>query len=466
MPKSQMQTFHQSRQSLREVPESTSQGPALIPDEQSHISSGPTQKDSDAIGLAAFVKISPRKLLLIRAIDAIARPLVLFSKRRHRSRSDESNEVQSILVQEYWNLGDIVMELPFLRNLRMRYPKARIVLLTSPKAAPLLETQGLVDEIIVVRAPWAEHYSRWRKYNPFSPLWIELALTLKRLRTRSFDLAFSARADLRENFILWLLSVRRRVGYSFGGGGFFLTDVVTPDPEQPHFSDRWLRLLKHLGEPILLREPCFHLTEEEERFADEYLTQQGIGKGDFLVGIHAGARSPVRQWGEVNFGVVAERLRTEFPIKVLWFQDPNQKPSIKDGNDFPRPSLPLRQFMAVLSRCRLLICNDSGPMHIATALNVPVVAVFGPTEPAWFGPLGQGNRLVIRPTFWCRPCFDYCIFDKPYCLRSINVESVYETSASALAELMSNASRVPSSDGPVFHVDGALRIFPQEVPRT
>jgi ADP-heptose:LPS heptosyltransferase len=403
---------------------------------------------------------------LIRAIDAIARPLVLFSNLRGRSRSDESNEVRSILVQEYWNLGDIVMELPFLRNLRARYPKARIVLLTGPKTAPLVESQDLVDEIIVVRAPWAEHYSRWRKYNPFSSLWIELALTLKRLRARSFDLAFSARADLRENFILWLLSVRRRVGYSFGGGGVFLTDVVTPDPEHPHFSERWLRLLEHLGEPIRWREPRFHLTEEEEGFADAFLAQRGIGKEDFLVGVHAGARSPVRQWGEANFGAVAERLRTQFPIKILWFQDPNQKPSLRNGNDFARLSLPLRQFMAVLSRCRLLICNDSGPMHIATALKVPVVAVFGPTEPAWFGPLGQGNTLVIRPGFWCRPCFDYCLFDKPYCLRTISVESVYHASASAVASLISKAGQVPSTNGPGFRVEASLGICPQEVPGT
>ena len=80
--------------------------------------------------------------------------------------------------------------------------------------------------------------------------------------------------------------------------------------------------------------------------------------------------------------------------------------------------------MAVLKRCRLFICNDSGPMHISTALGVPVVAVFGPTEPLWFGPLGPDNRIVIQSGFWCRPCFDYCLFDQPYCLRTISVESV------------------------------------------
>ena len=104
--------------------------------------------------------------------------------------------------------------------------------------------------------------------------------------------------------------------------------------------------------------------------------------------------------------------------QVLWFEDGGQTTPARDQDQFIRVSLPLRRFMSVLAQCRMLICNDSGPMHIATALNVPVVAVFGPTEPAWFGPLGQDHHVVIRPEFWCRPCFDYCLFDQPYCSAS------------------------------------------------
>jgi ADP-heptose:LPS heptosyltransferase len=391
---------------------------------------------SNEAALGGLVKISRRKRLLIRAIESIARPLLFLSERLKRSNADTSGEVRNILVLEYWNLGDIVMELPFLRNLRLQYSKARIVLLTSPKAAPLLEHQGLVDEVIVVRVPWAQHYSRWKKYNPFSPLWIELVRTLKLLRAQFFDLAFSARADIRENLIIWLVKARRRVGYGFGGGGVFLTDVVTPDLLHPHFSARWLRLLEHLGKPILVRKPSLHLSQEEERFAEEYLAQQGVLNGEFLVGVHSGARSANRQWGQENFAAVAQRLQAQFPIKILWFQDPQQTLPLQDGDHFLSLSLPLRRFLAVLSRCRLLICNDSGPMHIATALNVPAVVVFGPTEPAWFGPLGQENQVVIRPGFWCRPCFDYCLFDQPYCLRTISTDSVFEASATSLKALL------------------------------
>lgn len=409
-------------------------------------------KDADEAALGLLVKMSARKRRLIRVIDAMARPVVRVLTKLGYCPASVATEVRSILLLEFWNLGDIVMESPFVQNVRINYPNARIVLLTSPKAAPLLENQGLVNQVITLRVPWAQHYSRWRKYNPFSPLWMELLRTLRFLHAQHFDLAFTARADIRENCILWLAKIRRRVGYAFGGGGYFLTDIVTPDLEHPHFAVRWLRLLEHLGRPILVRQPSLIVSREEERVAEQYLAERGIQGQDFLVGIHPGARSVTRQWGEENFAVVAQRLRAQYPVKILWFQDPSQGRCAQGTDDFIPLSLPLRQFMAVLKRCRLFICNDSGPMHISTALGVAVVAVFGPTEPMWFGPLGPDDRIVIQSGFWCRPCFDYCLFDQPYCLRTINGDMVFEAAAEALNSLLVKTKQGATSNGSTFHV--------------
>jgi heptosyltransferase-2 len=390
------------------------------------------RKIADVAALGVLVRIGAGKRLFIRVIEAMLRPIVRLADWLDRSTSATSGQTQRILVVEYWNLGDIIMELPFLQNLRIQYPNAHIVLLTSPKCVPLITDQGLVDEIIVVRVPWAQHYSRWRKYNPFSPSWIEFLRTLAILRAKKFDLAFVARADIRENFILWLANVRRRVGYAFGGGGFMLTDIVTPDLERTHFSNRWLRLLEHLGKPIFTRRPHLSLKQEEKEWAEQFLAEHGVKPRELVIAIHPGARSSIRQWGEEKFIAVAERLIAQFPVRILWFQDPGQTVSAPKPMECVAMSLPLRQFMAVLGRCNMFLCNDSGPMHIATALDVPVVGVFGPTEPAWFGPLGDGHHVVIRPEFWCRPCFDYCMFDQPYCLRLVTVDSVYEAAAETL----------------------------------
>jgi ADP-heptose:LPS heptosyltransferase len=162
-----------------------------------------------------------------------------------------------------------------------------------------------------------------------------------------------------------------------------------------------------------------------------------------------------RQWGEENFVVLAERLRAQYPVKILWFQDPSQVRPAQHTDDFIPLSLPLRQFMAVLKRCRLFICNDSGPMHISTALGVPVVAVFGPTEPLWFGPLGPDNRIVIQSGFWCRPCFDYCLFDQPYCLRTISVESVLNAARGALNALLPKTTQCAIKEKPMCQIKEA-----------
>ncbi len=400
---------------------------------------------ANTAALGVLVKRSTRKRLFIRTLDFFARPVVRGLECLLRLTStDGMGEVKQILVMEYWNLGDIVMLLPFLRSLRIQYPNAYITLLTSPKAAPILEHQGLVDEVVVVRVPWAEHYTRLRKYNPFSLLWVKLLRTFSSLRLQKMDLAFAARADIRDNFILWFVRARQRVGYSFGGGGYFLTDCAVPDLQHPHFSNRWLRLLSAVGKGPIVREPRLQLTSEEETFAKALLTEHGIQNGEFLVGIHPGARSRVRQWGEENFIALAKRLQKEFPIKFIWFRDPGQNVGAEGDIEATSVSLPLRRFMGVLAQCDMLICNDSGPMHIATALEVPVVAIFGPTEPAWFGPLGQHDRVVIQPGFWCRPCFDYCLFDEPYCLRTITVDSVFVAAVEALSRLFAKG-REPRS---------------------
>ena len=419
---------------------------------QPDISTDFDAKHADAAALGVLVKMSVRKRLLIRVIEAILRPLVAGVELVRRLPGNAGGEVFKILVMEYWNLGDLVMLTPFLRSMRIQYPDASITLLTSPNAAPLMEQQGLVDQVLTARVPWTQHYSRWRKYNPFSPGWPELLRMVKFLRAQRFDLAFTARADIRENFIIWLARVGRRVGYGFGGGSFLLTDTVIPDLQHPHFSNRWLRLLEHVGKPALVRQPILRVTPEEEKSAQQYLGERGLHDTEFLIGIHPGARSAVRQWGEENFLTLAQRLQARFPIKIVWFQDPNRIPSVADRNQLRPLSLPLRQFMAVLSRCRLLICNDSGPMHIATALGVPVVAVFGPTESAWFGPLGQENRVVSQPGFWCRPCFDYCLFDQPYCLRTIGVESVFEASVEALNSLLLKTQQSATSNESTLRV--------------
>jgi ADP-heptose:LPS heptosyltransferase len=388
---------------------------------------------------AAMLMMYRRRRLMIRVADALLRPLAWLSRSGPAPKLDQ---VKSILVFEPANLGDIVTLAPFLRSLRARFPQARLAFVGKSSTESFLREQELADELIPIRVPWAEHVSRWRRYNPFSPLWPSFAWSLILLRKRHFDLAFAnGRSDIRHNLALWLTGARRRVGYGYAGGSFLLTDVVLPDLGHPHVTDLTLQFLKHLNIPTVHDGSLLRVSAGDQEFADKILTERGAGPNDLLVGIHAGARKQARQWGEDRFRQVALQIVERFGGKIIWFADPAQPHAVSTGPNIIPVSLPLRQFLAVLSRCRLLVCNDSGPMHMAGGLGVPVVAVFGPTQPEWFGPLGSQHRVVIRGDVWCRPCADHCLFKEPYCLRLIPVEQVME----AVAQVMESLSLASAS---------------------
>ncbi len=379
---------------------------------------------AEATARASFLRMTPRKWRLVRAFEAVLRLLLPIPP---PPRATDSWNVQpaSILVVEYWNLGDLAIAVPFLRNLRRSFPRARISLLVQIGFESFLDGQGIVDEFIPVRVPWAQHFNRWRKYSSFSWHWITLVRTLLALRSRQFDWAFSGRMDVRDNLILWLSGARRRIGYGIGGGGHLLTDRVKPDLSHPHRADIWLHLLEAVGEPPDRELGGFRLIAAEAALARSFLLSRGIPSDAFLIGVHPGARIATRRWGEERFAQIVCRVLSENETHVLWFSEPGHPCEAPPLERCHTVCLNFRTFLAMLSLCRLLVCNDSGPMHLANLLNVPVVAVFGPQRPEWFGPRGPHDRAVIRPEFWCRPCFDYCIFDQPYCLRTISTDEVW-----------------------------------------
>lgn len=350
--------------------------------------------------MAETWRITPGKRIALAAVDLVARPI---SKLFIPSPRGNDEGIWKILVLELWNIGDVVLATTALQALRARYPDAWIALLGKPHADEILRGSGLVDEVITYDFPWTSETDKYQRsrYNRR-----ELKELFRRLREEKYDLTVDCRMDFRSNLVTFATKARRRIGYAFGGGTFLLTDAIPVRPKSEHKVRDWLTLMEALGsrtgssrftsgedgKPLT---PRLTLLPEERQDAAAKLESLGIAPRDLIIAIHAGASHADKRWSVENFAQVADSLAESYGAKILVLVDPEGCGAgipLKNDAIFVRAGL--RDLMALIGSCDLLICNDSAPMHIADALGVPVVAVFTTGNPRWYGPSGKRQRVV------------------------------------------------------------------------
>jgi len=190
---------------------------------------------------------------------------------------------------------------------------------------------------------------------------------------------------------------------------------------------------RYVGAPAEKYTPTLKISKKAQEDAGRFLRARRIPQDAVVIGFHSGARIPIRRWGDERFTEVALGLLRQENLPIVWFSEPGSISNSPSHDRCHSATLDFDSFVAVLSRCQFLVCNDSGPMHLANLLAVPVVAIFGSTNHVWFGPRGPNDRVVIRQEMWCRPCFDYCIFDQPYCLRAIEPQDVLDAATHLLS---------------------------------
>lgn len=348
--------------------------------------------------MAQTWRVTTAKQAAFRVIDAAGSPLrPLLSPRPPRTAP-----VRDILVLEPWFIGDLVLATPILRALGEKFPEARITLLGKQHAVELLEHSGLVDDIIVFDLPWTAS-GPTKKYDPrrYDPAqWKTLS---DQLRKRRFDLTLDARMDLRSNVIAFMTGAPRRIGYGFGGGAFLLTDAIKATPNESHRVVDWMTLMSRLlegsesperAETLAKRlPPLLKVSDQERRTAAETLAANGIENGDTVVTIHGGARDARRRWPLASFAKVGAQLKNQFGAKIVLLLEPGAPAPANDVFDAALRTT-LREMMAVIDRSSLFLCNDSGPMHIADALDVPVVGVFLTGNPVWHRPFRDFQKVV------------------------------------------------------------------------
>ncbi|MBI5642820.1 MAG: glycosyltransferase family 9 protein [Deltaproteobacteria bacterium] len=339
-------------------------------------------------------------------------------------------EIKEILVIRTAYIGDVVMTMPVLKPLKELYPESRITFLTCGGARELLKGNPYVDAVL-------SHDVFW--FYPGSKGFAEF---LKELRSKRYDLVIEARADVRDiMFLAYAAKARYRLSYNVGGGGFLLTHTA-PYPGVKHKVEYHLDLVRHLGAKIDFIEWGLVPAKEELLKADGLLG--GGGLTALKIGIHPGGRKALKSWAPERFASLADRLITELGASVYFSGSPDEKELIDGIQKKMRNKAVnlagkggLRVGMAVIKRLDLFITNDSAPLHLASAMKTPTVAIFGPSKSIETGPYGNLNR-VVEKDYPCRYTCDedVCNFRNfNECMDSITVDDVFNAASRVIGEI-------------------------------
>ena len=337
-----------------------------------------------------------------------------------------------ILVMRYRFIGDTILTVPFLRNLRRAEPDAFIAWVVAPGSAEVVSGIPYVDELIY----WDPVTIHADSRGTHRTLGAKLTF-IRELRSRRFDKVYVLKRSLSSALMAFFTGAPERVGFDTEGRGWLLTTRV-PYRHDRHEVENFLEVLRADDVAVVDDHLEAWLSKDERRFADRFFENAGVVPDEMVIGIHPFTANPLRAWPLDNFTELARQLQERYNARILFFGGPRDVdvlPGIRAALANPPleavGSTTLRETMALLARCRFLVCNDSGIMHLAASLRVPLVALFGPQSPAKFGPWGETCRVVYS-AFLCSPCkqqfFKECTPSgrgRPECLEAVSVDQVF-----------------------------------------
>ena len=327
---------------------------------------------------------------------------------------DPSN-IRRIMIRSTNWIGDAVMTTPAMRVVREKFPKAEIVVVANPLVAQLFEFHPWCDRVLV--------YDKKGRHKGLRGL-LDFAAEL---RNERFDLAILFQNAIEAAVLAVFARIPKRAGYRTDGRGFLLTHgVAVGEAERRlHHTDYYLLILARLG--LRGENLGLHLestVEELER------ARQTLGEGCWIAINPGAAYGSAKRWIPSRFAEVADRLAEKYQARILLTGGPGE---VEIGRDIAAAAgcsplnligqTSVREMMALLAGCRLMVTNDSGPMHVAAAYGVPLVAVFGPTDHTTTSPLTDNFRIV-RKEVDCAPCLlRQCPTDHR-CMEAITVDDV------------------------------------------
>jgi heptosyltransferase-2/heptosyltransferase-3 len=376
----------------------------------------------------------PRERRLVAAADlalsALTAPRALW-----RSNAP-SPSPRRILLLRLERIGDLVMVLPAIDDVRERAPDAEIDLVVGSWNLPIARAIAAVSRVDTLDAQWLVRGAGG----------LHIGQLLRRARAwrgRQYDIALNFEPDIRSNLLIAASGARFTAGYASGGGGALLDRALDYDP-RAHTTDNARRLVAEVmgGGSARLRALPLSIPDATRQDASKRLTHTGGGP---LVGVHVSGGRAIKQWPPEQFAEVARRLADEQGATIVLTGAPEDaalvaslraalgtRPVIDVSGD-----VDLAMLAALLGQLDLFVTGDTGPMHLAGAVGTPVVSIFGPSDPARYALRGPHDQ-VVRVDLPCSPCNrirrppDRCVGHTPDCLAGVTAADVFDAAVATL----------------------------------
>jgi len=355
--------------------------------------------------------------------------------------------LKKFLIINPYGIGDVLFTTPLLRAIKEADPENTVSFWSNERVRGILEDNPILDNVFAL--------SRGDLKKIYQQSYLEAihksVVLLRQIKKERFDVTLDFSLDYRYSLICKVLGIKRRIGFDFRNRGRFLTDRVCIDGySDKHMVEYYSNLLSFIDIPLKATALNLFVSQDSSIRAQGILSRARLSDTDLLVGIAPGAGASwgkdahLKHWPALKFAQLADRIIGDLGARIILLGDDSEK-TISEVIVAAMKNKPLdltgktnlRELAAIISHLKLLVTNDGGLLHMAVALGVETVSVFGPVDERVYGPYPKGPRhIVVKKDVSCRPCYrefrmPLCEHDRE-CIKNITLDEVYNAVRSLL----------------------------------
>lgn len=305
----------------------------------------------------------------------------------------EKENIKKILVIKFGGIGDVLLSTPVLPNLKNYFPDSEIHFLTHTSCRE-----------IFIDNPYIERYYTYNFGEPDSKR------LLKNMRDKEFDMIIDLFGNPRSASLTFFSKAKYRVGYNFRNRKYAYNIIADAKNNREHNVEFNLDALREIGIPVESKELAFYINDSHKKFADDFVNLNNIGNKE-IFGIIISGGWETKKYKTKDYAGLIKKIKEKFDVNILLIwgvgSEKTECEEIKKGTgDFViiSPQTALRYSYALMKKCKLIIGNDSGLLHLSVASGVPVLGIYGPTNPVSQGPYGEKNLFVRHEKLGCLVC--------------------------------------------------------------